>query len=239
MVEPTPVPPSGAVRAHLRHLWSRRWVRRLTYVVASGATTLALISWTARQQFFHQWLLRKVDHLLQEETGLGLTAETLEFEPIRGRLLLGHFTLGGDLLQGDELEVGLEMGTLLTQRWHFWGIRLEGPRLRLDAARLARIHLKERPRPQDAPPKVILDFLKVSRGQCLLEEPSWGLPRAQFQFRAGGEGLGPNRVQGWMELVQADVTLTHGRAQGDLEVAFDLSDALLKLKSATVRSGET
>jgi type VI protein secretion system component VasK len=48
-----------------RGFWSRRWLRRITYMLIAGATVTGAGLWTVRQSFFNRWLITRLDGLLQ------------------------------------------------------------------------------------------------------------------------------------------------------------------------------
>ena len=91
----TEVPAPGAHPG----MWSRRWFRRTTYLIASGAALTGLTAWAVRRPEVDRWVVGKLDHYVRLETGLGVQAGRLEIHPFEGRILLHQLTVGGDLLQ--------------------------------------------------------------------------------------------------------------------------------------------
>ena len=219
-----------------KRLWGRRWFRRITYVLISGAAVTGAGLWTVRQPFFNRWLVSKLDALLREETGLGLQAESLDFRLFQGRVVLHRFSLGEDLLRADRLEVQADFSSFLGRNPHVWNIELENPTSVLDARRLARIQLKPRPS-QGAPPQVRLDRFTVLGGKLLIQEPAWRLPNAEFTYRVYGQGLGPNRVMVDLRVPQLRLGSGSEAVAGSLQAKANLSDLALELKEGELRLG--
>jgi len=220
----------------IKGAWSRRWFRALTYVLIAGAAVTGTGLWTTRQPFFNRWLITKLDALVLDETGLELQAGYLEFHLFQGRVILRQFSVGGDLLKADRLEVQVDFASLLGRRPHIWNIELENPVSVLDARRLSRIRLKPRPA-QGTSPQVLLDRLTVLGGKLTIQEPAWKLPSAQFTYRIKGRGLGPNRLATelrvpWLELGTGAKTV-----QGSFIAKANLSDLALEVKESAIELG--
>ncbi len=237
MAEPVDTPPPGSFRDHLRHLWSRRWVRGLTYLVAAGAGTSALLTWTVNRPFFNRWILEVADRKLREEMGLGLQASRLDISPLLGRVSLERFSIGEDLLQAERLEVVVDPWSLLGKRPLLHAVRLDRPRIRLDQERLARIRLKPKERPEAESPKLRLELLAIQGGRVLVKEPAWGLPKAEASFSLNGVGLGPNHLVTTLTLKDLRLDLPHGSAAGSVSIQNDLSESLLRLKRLDAQVG--
>lgn len=177
----------------IKGAWQRRWFRRLTYLLAAGTVIGGSGLWTLRQPFFNRWLIEKLDGVVLAEAGLRLQAESVEFHLFQGRIVLNRFSVGEDMLRADRLDVQVDFASLLGRNPHIWKITLDNPTSVLDAKRLARIRLKQRP-DRGSPTLVRLDRLAVTGGRLYIQEPAWGLPHAEFTYRISGRGLGPNRV---------------------------------------------
>ena len=202
----------------LKRAWSRRWVRRLTYLLAGGAAVATLTSWALQRPGVDRWIVARLDAYLRAETGLSFQAESLEVHPFQGRVVLHHLALGGDLFQASRLEVEVELQSLLGTP-HFRHILLERPSLDLDAGRLAALHLREHP-PSKKPARFRIDRIEIQHGQALVDEPAWGLDHAAFTFEVDGRGRLTNQV--WLDVSVPTLSLGRGpdRAQGDLSLKF-------------------
>jgi autotransporter translocation and assembly factor TamB len=216
--------------------WGRRWFRRITYLLISGAAVTGAGVWSVQQPFFHRWLITKLDVLVRDETGLGLQAEDLEFQLFQGRVILRNFSVGGDLLRADRLEVQADFSSLLGRNPHIYHVELENPISILDTQRLGRIRLKQRP-DRGTSPQVLLDRLTVYGGKLLIQEPAWKLPSAQFTYRIYGQGLGPNRL--FMDVRVPQLVLGTGSeaVAGSFSAKANLSDLALELKESEIRLG--
>ncbi len=216
-------------------LWSRRWVRRLTYVIAAGGLLTGLVAWAVQRPNVDRWLIARLDLLARRECGLGVRAQRLEIHPFRGQIRLHQLAVGDDLFQADLLELDLDLASLLhTPRIR--SLRLLGPVLNLDQARLDRIRLKPRP-PSPTTPQFRLDRLLVSDGRIHVREPAWGLPKADCQFQVTGKGWTANQV--WLQLSVPVLTLDNGQGpvQGDLSLAAQVTEHRLDLDQAALRLG--
>jgi hypothetical protein len=200
-----------------------------------GATLAWTGTWVLNQPFSNRWVVRKLADFVLDQTGLPFTAEHLELD-LRGRMVLRGFTLGGDLLQADRLEVQVDFPSLLQSRKHVWAIRLDRPRLVVDKAALARIHLKPRPESKD---KVLVkvDHLWIGGGRLLLREPAWGLPEGAFRFEVKANGLGFNRMLANLEIPEAKLRLQNGSAEGRLGFLVDLAEERIQVKKAEIQLG--
>jgi len=181
-------------RGGLKRLWSRRWLRRMTYVIASGAVCAYGVRWTLKQSFFNQWAISKLDALVADETGLHFQARRIEVNPFKNYLLIEGFSLGGDLLKADRLLVRADFLSLITPKPRIWNVELENPHLEVDQERLARIHLKPHP-PSKSNKDWYLDRCAIWGGVLNVHGGVWGLPDGEFAFRVYGTGVGANRVQ--------------------------------------------
>ena len=227
--------PAGFFPSALSRLWSRKGVRRLTYVLASGATLAGLAGFLATRTWTDRWLIRQLDSYLRSETGLAFQAEACEISLYRGRFIFHGLSLGGDLFQADRLEVQVELGSLFRLP-HIQAFALARPRLILDQEHLARLKLKEHP-PRKEPLKVQVDRIDIQNGSARVAEPAWGLPAGNFSFRVHGKGWSPNQV--WLDVQVPAMDLGDGkhRLQGDLALKGMFSDHHLELSQAQVNLG--
>lgn len=226
----------GPSKRLARGLWRRRWFRRITYVLVSGAVVGGAGLWTFRQPFFNRWLLGRLDAFVREETGLGLEVRDLEFHVVQGRIILRELALGGDLLRADRLEVQVDFATLLGRNPHIWNIELENPRSILDAERLSRIHLKPH-EDTGSTPLVRLDRLRVTGGRLRIQEPAWHVPQAEFTYRIDGKGLGPNRLATELQVPWFGWGAGSELVNGSMALKANLSDLALELKEGEVKLG--
>ena len=220
----------------LKGAWSRRWFRRITYVLAAGAAATGAGLWTVRQPFFDTWLIGKLAALVHDETGLELRAGAIELHPFQQRVILRDFSVGGDLLKADRLELRAELWSLLGRTRHIQNIELENPVSILDASRLARIHLKPRAE-NEVSPQVLLDRFTVLGGKLRIQEPAWNLPEAQFTYRIYGQGLGPNRFHTDLRVPRIQLGRGPGAIEGSMMAKANLSDLALEVQGSEIRLG--
>jgi hypothetical protein len=217
-------------------MWSRRWFRRTTYLIASGAALTGLTAWAVRRPEVDRWVVGKLDHYVRLETGLGVQAGRLEIHPFEGRILLHQLTVGGDLLQASLLELDLEWPALLRTP-HFRRILLQDPVLNLDRGRLAQIKL--RPHPKNQKPSLFrLDRLEIGHGEAHVREPAWGIPRGDFQFQVTGRGWTANQLQ--VDLRVPGITLGEGPGaiRGELSLTGGLTDQKLEVALGQLSLGD-
>ncbi|MDR3673509.1 MAG: translocation/assembly module TamB domain-containing protein [Holophaga sp.] len=217
-------------------LWARRWFRRTTYLIASGAVLAGLTIWAVQRPELDRWLIGKLDHYSREECGLGVQADRLEIHPFQGRILLHKLAVGGDLLQASLLEVDLEWASLLHTP-HLRAVLLQDPVLNLDRARLARIKLKPHP-PSQKPTLVRLDRLELRNGEAHVREPAWGLPRGDFQFHVDGRGRAANELRVQLRVPGISLAQGPGTVRGDLAVDAEVTEHKLEVSQGQLRLGD-
>jgi autotransporter translocation and assembly factor TamB len=220
----------------LERLWGRPWFRRMTYLLAAGGVVAGTGIWTVRQPFFRKWVLTRLDAVLREETGLGMSAESLEVDPLAGRLVLRRFAIGDDLLTADRLDVRVDLLSLIGRNPHVFDLELENPSSVVSAGRLAKIHLKPRP-DTGSTPLVRVDRFRVRGGRLKIQEPAWGLPKAEFTYRIEGKGLGPNRFDADLRVPSLTLEAPGRSTSGELDLHAELSDLAVEVKSAHLRLG--
>ncbi len=228
--------PAGASPAPRRGPWSRPWVRRLTYLLASGAALTALASWVVRRDFVRDWALRELDRVVREETGLPLKIEDLELRLVAGRVVLHRVAWGGDLLQVKRLELVVDPLSLLGRRKRVHAVSIEGLRSVLDLRRLSALRFKPRP-PNQEPLKVSLGEIRLDDGLIQVREPAWGLPKADFHFRIRAHGTGLNQVRSEVFLDQVRVGPGPDNPAGKGILDFDLSDAQIGVRRMDLAMG--
>ncbi len=226
-------------REGCRRLWARPWVRRLTYLLAGGATLVQVGGWVLERPATTRWVVSKIDAQVREETGLSFQLERMEARPFNGLLVLHNVALGGDLLTIRRLEVRFDPRSLMGQAPRIHLVRIEEPVARISEARLQALKLKPRPKNLKPTPQVRLDLLQVIGGRVLVDGPAWGAPKLDLPFQITGQGLGANRLRVAMLAPQLQVEGPSGPEGGALEVDADLSEELLSLIRATVRLGPT
>ena len=221
----------------VRRIWSRRWVRRLTYLLAAGAALTGGTAFVVSRPAADRWILGRLDTYVQDETGLTLSAEQLDVHPLEGRILIHHLALGGDLFRADLLELDLDWRSLLRQP-HLRNVRLVNPSLVIDQAHLARLRLKEHP-PAKEPLKVRLDRLEIRGGQARVAEPAWGLPAFDGTFEVDGHGFVANQM--WVDVRLPRLALGEGkgRLEGQAHVKGMASDQRLELTTGQVNLGHS
>ena len=226
----------GPAPAGPRGPWSRRWFRRLTYVIVAGGALAGLAGYLAQRPEVDRWLVAQLDRYARREFGLGVGAERLEFHPFEGRILVHGLTVGGDLLQARRLEVDLEWASLLHTP-HLRQVVLDEPVVVLDRARLARIRLRPRP-PGSAPAKVRLDRLELRSGRVSVREPAWGLPRGDFRFQVTGRGRSANQLQVQVQVPAMVVGTDPDPWHGQADLAALVTDHRVDVQRGQVRLGD-
>ncbi len=221
----------------VKRLWSRRWVRRVSYTLVGGAAVVATGTWVLDRPFVYQWVVTQADAALQKETGLSLAVGQVEVHPLLGTLTLRDITVGGDLLTIRRLDLQADPGSLFSSRPRIFALRFEKPHVRLTEANLARIRIKERP-PRTGPlPQVTLDLLSVTGGEVEIPDPVRGLPAAHFQFEATGTGIGPNRLKVLFTAPQMAVKGPDGWEKGRIDLKGEVSEPALLLHEGYFRLG--
>lgn len=216
-------------REGIRRLWARPWVRRLTYLLAGGATVIQVGSWGLERPATHRWISRRLDALVREETGLPFVMGRIESNLWSGHLVLHDLAWGGDLVTVRRVELRFHPRSLLGRSPRFFLVRLEDPVARPTEARLRDLKLKARPKSTTEPPQVLVDLLQVSGGRVEVDGPAWGLPRLTLPFEVTGQGLGPNRVRLALSSPALRVVGPRGPERGELQLDADLSEQVLSL----------
>jgi hypothetical protein len=230
--------PLRPTRVGFKRLWSHRWFRRITYVLASGAACTGGLVWTVQRPFFNRWIISRLDALSREHTGLGFQAQRLEIHPLEGRIVLEHFAWGDDLFQGERLMVDADLLSLFSGTPRFRAIELENPRILLDRGRLDRIRIKPRPSSEE-PSKFQLDRLAVRGGQARVWGEAWGLPDAEFSFRVYGQGTGPNHIQADLRMPRIHLKNGERALDGSLSTLVDLSESTQDIRRGELHLGNS
>ena len=223
----------------VRHLWGRRWVRRVSYLAVAGGTVLTLGPWLATRPAVLHWAMGKVDALVREETGLGLSVGKVQWHPALGYLELEDVRLGEDLLTVKRIEVQAELWSLLGSTHRVQSVRIERPQLRLTEAGLASIHLKSHPPRKGPLPQVWLDFFSLTGGEVLVPEPVRGIPALRYQFEVKGTGPAPNRLRLDLTGARLAVKGPAGWETGRLDLNGEVSELAVKLQEGYLRVGDS
>ena len=223
----------------VQRLWSRRWVRRVSYALVAGATVLTVVPWLTTRPAVLRWAVGRIDALVQEETGLPLAIGRVEFQPALGSLVLHDIQLGGDLLTVERVEIQADLWSLFRPTHRIHAVRLEHPRLRLTEAGLAAIRLKSRPPRKGPLPQFWLDLFSVTNGEIVVPEPVRGIPALRYQFYVKATGLGPNHVRVDLAGAQLAVKGPAGWEKGRLDLNGDVSEPALRINEAYLRLGES
>jgi hypothetical protein len=201
---------------------SRRWLRRTTYLLASGVLVAGGAAAFLQTRTVGGLILGKLDQVLRRETGLGLKAREVRFHLPSGRLVLEDLEWGQGLLRAASLEVRVDLWA-----WgapHIRSVRMERPLLTLDPRTLQGLHAP--PTDPKAPPsRWRLDLLELRQGRFRVDK---GIRvEGPFTFRGGGPG--PGRIEGTWNLPGWQLfeggTPTH---RGDARLRFALSDPRLE-----------
>ena len=223
----------------VQRLWSRRWVRRVTYAVVAGTTVYTVVPWLTSRPAVLRWAVNQVDVMIREETGLPLVVGHLELHPASGSVVFHDVQLGGDLLTIKRVEVHADLWSLMGPTRHIYSIKVEQPHARLTEAGLSEIRLKKRP-PRTGPlPQFRLDTFSLTGGRVDVPEPLRGLPAMNYQFEAKAKGLGPNHVR--IDLIgpQLAVKGPHGWEKGRLDFSGEASEPAMVIHEAYARLGES
>lgn len=219
--------------AALKHLWSKPWVRRLTWTLAAGAVLVQGTAWWLGRPATTAWVVGKLDALSRERTGLGLSIRRIRVGPWSGYLLLEDVAWGGDLLRVRRIEVQADPWSLLTRRPHLLNLRLVEPEARISESRLAAFRLNLPPKSDEAPAKLLLDHFSLVNGKVVVEQPTRGLPALAASLDAQGKGLGPNALA--LDLRSAlDLGPT---GKGKLVLGADLSEPLITFRGLSLELG--
>ena len=223
----------------VRRLWSRRWIRRVSYAVVAGAAVYTGVPWLATRPVLLHWAMHRLDTLVQAETGLGLQIGRLELRPALSGILFHDVRLGCDLLTVDQVELQVDLLSLLGPSHRIRALRLQHPHLRLTEAGLAAWHLKERPPRTEPLPRYHLDLFSLTGGEIVVPEPLRGLPALRYQFEVKGIGQGPNQVR--LDLVgpQLAVRGPQGWEKGRLDLNGEVSEPALTLHEAYLRLADS
>lgn len=223
----------------MRRLWSRRWVRRLSYSVVAGATALTLGPWVATRPVVLHWAVGRLGLLVREETGLALDVGSVELHPALGSMVLHDIRLGGDLLWIRKAELQLDLWSFLGPVRRIHALRIEHPHLRLTEAGLAAIRLKDR-RPRTEPlPRFRLDLFSLTGGEIELPEPVRGLPALRYQYEVKATGVAPNHVRFDLVGPVLSVRGPGGWQKGRLDLNGEASESVLVAHAAYLRLGES
>ncbi len=223
----------------VRQLWGRRWVRRISYGVVAGATALTLGPWLLNRPAALQWVARRLDRLVREETGLSLAIGYMEFHPTLGTLVLKDVRLGDDLLTIRRMEIQADVWSFLGPNQHLHAIRIEHPQVRLTEAGLAALHLKSHA-PRTGPlPQVQLDLFSLTDGNLLVPVAMRGIPELQYAFSMKATGLGPNHVRVDLAGPQLTVKGPEGLEKGRFDLNGEVSEQALAIREGYLRLGES
>ena len=226
-------------REGMRRLWARPWVRRLTYLLAGGATLIQVGSWGLERPGTHRWISGRLDALVRDETGLPFTMGRIESNLWNGHLVLHDLAWGGDLLTVRRLELRFHPRSLLGRNPRFFLVRVEDPVAKVSEARLQGLKLKPHPKTATEPPQLRLDLLQVTGGRVEVDGPAWGLPRLSLPFEVTGQGLGPNRIRLALKAPELRVRGPRGPERGLLELDADLSEQILSLLRGHLKLGSS
>ncbi len=229
---------SEARRKGFQAMWARRWFRRTTYTLVSGAAVLGVVGWTLQRPFVTRRAAAKLGEIVRDETGLTLELEGLELHPFQGRIVAHRLALGGDLLQVERVEAVLDVGSLLAGRIHVWRVDLDRPRILLDAARIARIHLKEHP-PRTSKAHWQVDHVTIRGGQVTVREATWGIPVLTSSFSVHGQGQGANRLKLFLDTQALMVGEGAASLQGWLGLQSEYNDGVISLGKGDLKLGNT
>ena len=223
----------------VQRLWSRRWVRRVSYLLVAGATVYTVGPWLATRPVVLRWAVGRLDALVQEETGLPLVIGRVEFNPTLGFLVLHDVHVGGDLLTVERIELQVDPWALFGPSHSLHSLRVEHPHLKVTEAGLAALRLKPHP-PRVGPlPQFRLGSLQLTGGEIWVPEPVRGIPALRYQFELKAFGLGPNHLRLDLTGPQLAVKAPGGWEKGRLDLNGEVSEPVLRVHEAYLRLGES
>ncbi|WP_306589468.1 translocation/assembly module TamB domain-containing protein [Geothrix sp. 21YS21S-4] len=229
----------SSLKPAVGRLWSRRWVRRVSYVLVAGTGILVVAPWVATRSSVLRWAMTKLDGLVREETGLSLAIGDLELHPALGSVVVRDIRLGGDLLTIQRLELRADFASLFSRSPRIFALRADHPRLRLTEAGLAQIKLKEHPPRKGPLPQVRLDLLTLTEGDIEIPRALGTIPALHYHFGLKATGHGPNRL--WVELngpvlsIQGPAGWEHGR----LDLSGEVSETFVQVQQAALSLGDS
>lgn len=223
----------------VQRLWGRRWVRRVSYVLVAGATTLTVVPWVASRPAVLRWSVSKLDALVRDETGLPLLIGHLEIHPILGLVVLRDVRWGDQFVTVDRIEMRADPLSMFGPAHRIFSIRVDHPKVRLTEATLSALKFKVRPPRQGPLPKIQLDLLTLSGGEIDLPEPLRGLPAAHYRFEVKAIGQGPNQWRVNVTGPELSVVGPAGREAGRLDLHGDVSELSLRIREAYLRLGDS
>lgn len=221
----------------VRRLWGRRWVRRVSYALVAGATTVSIVPWVASQPPVVRWATGRIGALVKEETGLPLVIGHLEIHPLLGRLVLQEVDLGEGLLRIHRVEVHADLWSLLGSSPHLYSVRVERPMARITEAGLSAIRFKARPPRKGPLPQVRLDLFSLTDGQVEVPTALRGFPPVRYEFEAKATGLGANHLRVDLAGPRLAVEGPDGWEQGRLDLNGEVTEDFLDLREAYLRLG--
>lgn len=225
-------------RKGLRALWSRRWFRRTTYTLVTGTVLAGSAAWALRRPAVTRWAIGRLGEVVKQETGLDLELKDLELHLLRGRVVALEPRLGGGLFAAQRLEGAVSLGALLLGDLHVREIRLDSPRIRLDAALLKQIKLRERPKKEKSP-EWRVDLVSVRNGTLEIDEPAWGLPPLRSTFAAHGQGKGTNRLHFFVDLTELEAGSGARALKGRLAAQGEVDHDTVNLGLAALKLGRS
>ncbi len=223
----------------VRRLWSRRWVRRVSYAVVAGATAFTVGPWLATRPAVLRWAVGRLNVVVLDETGLPLAIGRVELHPLLGSFVLQDIHWGGDLVTVERIEVQTDFWSLFEPTHRIHSVRVEHPHVRLTEAGLAALRLKVHPPRKGPLPQFHLGFFSVIGGEILVPEPVRGIPALRYQFDVKGTGLGPNRIRVDLAGAQLAVKGPGGWEKGRLDLNGELAEPAVTIREAYLRLGES
>ncbi len=219
-------------------MWTRRWFRRTTYTLVAGAVVLGGAGWTLQRPFFTRWVVAKADDKVREEMGLGLQLGGLELHLFEGRIVAHRLRLGEDLVQVERVEVVMDTRALLGGAIRIRRLDVDRPRILLDAARVGRIRMKERP-PRTSKAHWQVDQISIREGQVSVREPAWGIPLISSSFAVHGQGPEANSLK--LSLDTQGLKAGEGLSllEGRLALQGEFNDGVVSIGNGSLKLGNT
>ena len=228
----------GGVRKGIRAVWARRWFRRTTYTLVSGAVVLGVASWTLQRPFVARWAIHRLDLELRKETGLGLRMEGLELHLLEGRVVIIRPVLGEELFRAERLDATMDLGALLTGGLRIRRLDLDRPQIFLDAGRLAQLRLREHP-PRTTKTTWQVDQVSVRDGWIAVQEPAWGIPSLHTSFSVHGQGQGPSQLKVFLDMLNLEVGEGEAQLKGRLAVQAEFKNDILSIGKGDLKLGNS
>ncbi|MCL1894875.1 MAG: hypothetical protein FWG02_11720, partial [Holophagaceae bacterium] len=209
----------------------RRWLKRLSYVIASGAVTVSAAAWYAHSSTMQRVYIRAIASIVREMTGMDFGADSLSFSLIKGRFTLYAPYLGEGLFVADRINITTDISSF------FWGV----PRIRdivvinpvsdISPEQLEKIKINKS---DGVDANWIVDKLEVRNGNLFCDDPRWG--RVEVFFNIKGEGKGNRKLHIDTDCHKVLVKTGMATIQNQINFELYINENILNFNKLTVVS---